>query len=81
MLLIIEVADTTMNYDRNVELPLYAQHGSPEVWIVDVAANRLELCREPVDGDFRMHLKPGREEKFALSALAPASSLTARWIG
>lgn len=73
VLLIIEVADTTLNYDRNVKLPLYAQHSIPEVWVVDVAANRLEIYREPVDGDYRMHLKPGRDEKIALSALAEVS--------
>ncbi len=73
VLLIIEVADTTLSYDRNVKVPLYAQHGIPEVWVVDVAANRLEIYREPVDGDYRVHLKPRRDEEIALSALAEVS--------
>ena len=36
VLLIIEVADTSLAYDRDVKLPLYARHGIPEVWIVDL---------------------------------------------
>jgi Uma2 family endonuclease len=70
---IIEVADTTLNCDQNVKPPLYAQHGIPEVWVVDVASNRLEIYREPLDVDYRMHLKPGRDEKITLLALAEVS--------
>ncbi|GIV98280.1 MAG: hypothetical protein KatS3mg057_2937 [Herpetosiphonaceae bacterium] len=36
ILLIIEVADTSLDYDRQVKIPLYAQAGIPEVWIVDL---------------------------------------------
>jgi len=36
VLLIIEVADTSLAYDRDVKLPLYARHGIPEVWILDL---------------------------------------------
>ncbi len=36
VLLIIEVADTSLAYDRDVKLPPYARHGIPEVWIVDL---------------------------------------------
>lgn len=35
VLLLIEVSDSSLRYDRNVKLPLYAQHGIPEVWIID----------------------------------------------
>ena len=30
------MSDTTLRYDRDVKVPLYARHGVPEVWIVDV---------------------------------------------
>jgi Uma2 family endonuclease len=36
VLLIIEVSDTSLPYDREVKLPFYARHGIPEVWIVDL---------------------------------------------
>jgi Uma2 family endonuclease len=38
-LLVIEVSDTTLRYDRDVKVPLYARHGVPEVWVVDVNAD------------------------------------------
>jgi len=47
VLLIVEVSDTTLDYDRGEKLRLYARHGIPEYWIVDVSAKRLEVYREP----------------------------------
>ena len=43
VLLLIEVADTTLEYDRDEKLPRYAEMGIPEVWLVDV--NRQEVVR------------------------------------
>ena len=37
VLLIIEVSDSTVDYDRNVKIPKYAQAGVPEVWQVNLA--------------------------------------------
>jgi ubiquitin-like protein Pup len=42
--LVIEVADTSVDYDRDVKVPLYAQAGIPEVWLVDLTTNHLEVC-------------------------------------
>jgi Uma2 family endonuclease len=39
VLLVIEVADTSLQYDRDVKLPLYAAHGIPEYWLVDLPAS------------------------------------------
>ena len=47
VLLIIEVADTTLDYDRTIKLPRYARHGIPEMWIVDLQSRRIEVYREP----------------------------------
>jgi Uma2 family endonuclease len=41
VLLIIEVADSSLSYDRDVKLPRYALAGIPEVWLVDLAGRRL----------------------------------------
>jgi Uma2 family endonuclease len=46
-LLIIEVAQSTAAYDREVKVPLYAQHGVPEVWIVDLDSSLLRFYRSP----------------------------------
>ena len=44
---IIEVASTSLVYDRRVKLPLYARVGVPEVWIVNVQERELEVYRNP----------------------------------
>ena len=36
VLLVIEVSDTTLAYDLDVKVPLYARHGIPDVWILSV---------------------------------------------
>jgi Uma2 family endonuclease len=45
VLLLIEVSDTTVAYDRGVKLDLYARHGVPEVWIVDLDNNLIRFFR------------------------------------
>jgi len=50
--LVVEVSDTTMRYDREVKVPLYARHGVPEVWLVDLAKRRVHFFRSPTDGKF-----------------------------
>jgi Uma2 family endonuclease len=50
VLLIIEVSDSTLHFDRGTKLPLYAAAGIPEVWIVDLERRRVLVHRQP-DGD------------------------------
>ena len=52
-LLVIEVADTSLEYDRQTKGPLYARAGIPELWIVDLAGARIELHREPSSDGYR----------------------------
>ena len=47
VLLIVEVAEASLNYDRDVKVPIYARHGIPEVWLLDVAARCLTVFRAP----------------------------------
>lgn len=47
ILLIIEVSDTTLRYDLETKLPLYAQAEIPEVWLIDIANSSAELFRNP----------------------------------
>ncbi len=46
-LLIIEVADTSLSYDRDIKGALYAMAGVPDYWIVDLNANTIEVRRDP----------------------------------
>jgi Uma2 family endonuclease len=45
--LIVEVADSSLDDDRNIIRPLYAQSGIPELWIVNLRADCLEVYRGP----------------------------------
>lgn len=50
VVLVVEVADSSADYDRRIKLPRYARAGIPEVWIVDLASRLIEVYRQP-DGD------------------------------
>lgn len=47
VLLVVEVAETSLARDRKVKLPLYARAGIPEVWIVDVEGEEVEVYSSP----------------------------------
>ncbi|GAB6062212.1 Uma2 family endonuclease [Deferrisoma palaeochoriense] len=51
-LLVIEVADTSAETDRTVKVPLYAKAGVPEVWLVDLPDDRVEVYRHPEGGTY-----------------------------
>lgn len=51
-LLVIEVSDTTLRYDLQTKVPLYAHHGIPEVWVVDLENRRLRVFRSPAEGAY-----------------------------
>ena len=65
VLLLVEVADSTLRYDRAVKLPLYARAGIGEVWIVD-------LHRLVVD----VHREPGPDGYAAMATHAPEGTVT-----
>lgn len=45
--LVVEVSDTTLRHDRDVKLPLYAEAGIPEAWIIDVKRRRITRYNDP----------------------------------
>ena len=52
VLLLIEVADSSVDYDRNEKLPRYALAGIPEVWIAVLPERVVEAHTEPVNGRY-----------------------------
>ena len=48
VLLLIEVADTSLDYDKEIKLPRYATSKIEEVWIVNLVDNIIEVYREPL---------------------------------
>jgi Uma2 family endonuclease len=51
--LIVEVADTTVKYDREIKIPLYAQKNIIEVWLVDLNSSYLEVYRQPAQEGYK----------------------------
>lgn len=51
--LIIEVSDSTIDYDREVKVPVYAQNGILEVWLIDLNTQSIEVYRESSGTDYR----------------------------
>jgi len=54
VLLLIEVSDTTLRYDRTVKAPLYARFAIPELWLVDVEACSITRFYNPTDGKYSL---------------------------
>ncbi|MEM9855965.1 MAG: Uma2 family endonuclease [Bacteroidota bacterium] len=68
-LLVIEVANTTIKYDRGVKRELYAKAGIPEYWIVDVKNQLLERYTVPEKGQFEQKEILEKEDSVKLSQL------------
>lgn len=58
VMLLIEVAETSIDFAREIKLPLYARHGVPEVWLVDLQQRVLTIHRAPFEGVYRETLQP-----------------------
>jgi Uma2 family endonuclease len=66
VLLLVEVSDSSLAYDRDTKLALYARFGVPEVWIVDIRGGAVEAYRTPKDGAY------AHRDGLAAGPLSPA---------
>lgn len=69
VLLVVEVAETSSDYDRQIKIPFYARWGIPEAWLVDLEQDHVEVYRDPSPDGYRDVRVVTRSE-----ALAPAVS-------
>jgi Uma2 family endonuclease len=69
VLLIIEVAETTLRYDRQIKTPLYARHGIAEYWIADLEGRRLLRHRDPHEVTYALVDEPDLAEPIAPGAM------------
>lgn len=77
VLLMIEVADTSLRYDRGVKLPLYARAGIAEVWIVDLRRRVVTVHREPGPDGYATVTTHGPEDT-VFPALTPDIGIALR---
>jgi Uma2 family endonuclease len=73
VLLVIEVADTTAMSDRNVKVPLYARAGIPEVWLIDLTQDLIEIYAQPAGGIYQMQRQARRGEQLTADTLPQLS--------
>jgi len=67
-LLVVEVADTTLEYDLEVKRPLYARAGVVELWVVDINRRELHVFREP-EPEYSIHRVLTGSDKATVAAL------------
>jgi Uma2 family endonuclease len=56
VLLLVEVAESSLEQDRTVKLTAYAEAAIPEYWILNLPEQKLEVYRDPIGGEYRTHL-------------------------
>jgi Uma2 family endonuclease len=81
VVLVVEVADSSVRYDRTVKKGLYAEAGIPEYWIVDVDAARIEVSRDPAGGDYRSTTSTAPGDTLAPAAFPDAALSVADLLG
>ncbi|NES77545.1 MULTISPECIES: Uma2 family endonuclease [Okeania] len=67
--LLIEVSDTTVKYDQEVKIPLYAENNIVEVWLVNLPQKCLEVYRQPTANGYEIVQTFQRGETVTIQAL------------
>ncbi len=73
ILLVIEVADSTVSRDRDVKIPLYARHGVREVWLVHLPRKVVQVFRKPGPEGYRELFERSAVDRLAPEALPDAA--------
>lgn len=69
ILLVIEVADTSLHYDRKIKAPLYAEFGIPEYWILNLPDQCVEQYQLPGAKDYQRKTIVQKDHALALPGL------------
>ena len=78
VLLVVEVSDTTLAYDRDVKLPRYAAAGIPEVWIVALPETCVYVYRRPEGGRYAIALEKRGRDELGISGLPDIEPMVVR---
>lgn len=76
VMLVVEVADTSIRLDRDVKLPLDARADIPELWIVALEHDRIHVYREPEADRCEEHDRLKPDDKVAVAALPSLASFS-----
>ena len=67
--MLIEVSDSTLMYDREEKIPLYAQAKIMEVWLVDINSQIVEVYQQPTDTGYQLRRKFTAGQNLTILAL------------
>jgi Uma2 family endonuclease len=76
-LLLVEVADTSLRYDIKTKMPLYAEHGVPEYWVIHAATLMTTVHRQPVGSVYASVEEVSPDEQL-VPALVPELAISLR---
>ncbi|MCC6848647.1 MAG: Uma2 family endonuclease [Deltaproteobacteria bacterium] len=68
VLLAIEVADSSVSYDRRIKSSLYARKHVRELWLIDIPGKAIEVYRRPSASGYREHQRLVRGRRIAMAA-------------
>ena len=80
VLLLVEVAESSLDFDRHTKIPSYAAAGIREVWLVDLIHDRIDGYTEPAPGGYQATRRVERGEAVAPTALPDLKLEVARII-
>lgn len=72
-LLVVEVSESTLAFDRGTKSRLYAEAGIEDYWIINLVDRCVEVCREPIDGEYADQTRHDHDEE--VTPLAAGSSV------
>lgn len=81
ILLVVEVSDTTLDYDLGVKAPLYARTGIPTTWVVDLAERCVHVLSDPGAGGYGTARRAVAGSTLALGGLVGATIAAADVLG
>ncbi len=79
--LVIEVSDSTLDYDHYTKIPLYAEENIKEVWIVNLKEECLEVYRHPLHGSYQAIQKYSINERVFMTSFPDIEFTIAEILG
>lgn len=76
VLLVVEVADTTLARDRRAKLPIYARFQVPIVWIVDLRRQRIHVFESPAAGGYRVRRRCAGDDLLSIPGGSEVAAVT-----